>query len=138
MSRLPHGRRRLAWLLAAAVLLVVGAGGAYAYLAVRDGDVSNPDVEFVETAETPVAPAPPEPDPEPARDAGRAARHPADDGFSWPNYGLTKARTHALALSRTLRPPFRTAWAERGSVLLEFTPVLCGRRLFLLKNNGAL
>jgi outer membrane protein assembly factor BamB len=134
MSRLLHGRRRLAGLLAVAVLLVAAAGGAYAYLTVRDGDVSNPDVEFVETAQTPVAPAPPEPEP----DERAAARHPADDGFSWPNYGLTKARTHALALSRTLRPPFRTAWAERGSVLLEFTPVLCGRQVFLLKNNGAL
>ena len=26
----------------------------------------------------------------------------------------------------------------RGSVLLEFGPVLCGRRVYLLKNNGAL
>jgi outer membrane protein assembly factor BamB len=32
----------------------------------------------------------------------------------------------------------REAWAVRGRVLIEFTPVLCGRRLYLLKNNGAL
>jgi outer membrane protein assembly factor BamB len=128
MSRLLRGRRWLPWLAAVGLLLVV-AGSAFAYLAIREGDVSNPDVEFVETAEAPVAP-----EPEPRA----AARHPADDGFSWPNYGLTKARTHALSLTRTLRPPFDQAWAVRGSVLLEFTPVLCGRRLFLLKNNGAL
>lgn len=65
-------------------------------------------------------------------------RHPADDGFRWPIYGLTPQRTKYLPLARPLRPPFVERWRVSGAVLLEFTPVLCGRRLFLLKNNGAL
>jgi outer membrane protein assembly factor BamB len=110
------------------VLLVLCVAGA---LVVFDGsdDAFNPGVGFVETNEdTPDATAKPP----------RANGHPADDGFSWPIYGYSKARTHHLPLRRTPRPPYRQAWARRGSVLLEFSPVLCGRRVYLLKNNGAL
>jgi outer membrane protein assembly factor BamB len=53
-------------------------------------------------------------------------------------YGFTKSRTHHIPLAHTPRPPYRQAWAVRGNVLLEFSPVLCGRRVYLLKNNGAL
>lgn len=128
MPRLPHGRWR--WVLAgvAAVAIVVIAAAAFAVLR-SERDISNADVEFVETTPpTPTQTIPAEPPP----------RHPADDGFTWPVYGYDKPRTHVLPLNRELRPPFRQAWAERGRVLLEFTPVLCGRSLFLLKNNGAL
>ena len=107
-------------------------GLAAVVLAARGGDVSNPDVEFVETEEA-TAPAP-EPAPEPTP----RARHPADDGFAWPTYGFTDRRPHHLPLRRPLRPPFRQAWVVRGKVLLEFTPVLCRRRLFLLRDNGVL
>jgi len=93
------------------------------------GNVFNPDVGFVDTNEHA---------PSAAAKRARAHRHPADDGFTWPIYGFTKARTHALPLARTPRPPYRQVWALRGNVLLEFSPVLCGRRLYLLKNNGAL
>jgi outer membrane protein assembly factor BamB len=94
-----------------------------------EDDVSNPDVLFVETTET-----------APATTAVRAdARsHPADDGFEWSNYGFTKARTHHLPLDVTPRPPYRQAWAHRGKVLLEFAPVLCKRKVYLMKNNAAL
>ena len=93
------------------------------------GDVSNSDVTFVETTES-----------TPATVEVRAgtSRHPADDNFKWPNYGFTKTRTHHLPLNVTPRPPYRQAWAHRGSVLLEFAPVLCGRKVYLLKNNAAL
>jgi outer membrane protein assembly factor BamB len=37
-----------------------------------------------------------------------------------------------------MRPPFRRAWSVRGSILLEFSPVIAGRSLYLLKNNAAL
>jgi outer membrane protein assembly factor BamB len=67
-----------------------------------------------------------------------ARRHPADDNFEWPVYGFTKARTHHLPLDVTPRPPYHQAWAYRGSVLLEFSPVLCKRKIFILKNNAAL
>jgi outer membrane protein assembly factor BamB len=114
------------WLVLGLVLIVLG-GGAAVLLAGDEGDVSNPDVRFDATTEdAPVAPD------------DTTGRHPADDGFEWPLYGFTKARTHVLQVRRQLRPPFRAAWAERGRVLLEFAPVICGRSLFLLKNNGAL
>ena len=109
------------------MLLVLCAGIALAAFS-GTGDVFNPDVGFVDTNAARPANAP----------RARATGHPADDGFQWPNYGYSKARTHFLPLRRTPRPPYRQAWAERGSVLLEFSPVLCGRRLYLLKNNGAL
>jgi outer membrane protein assembly factor BamB len=95
----------------------------------RGGDVSNSDVLFVETTES-----------TPAAVAARAgtSRHPADDHFEWPVYGFTKARTHHLPLNLTPRPPYHQAWAYRGKVLLEFSPVLCGRKIYVLKNNAAL
>jgi len=135
----PRRRTRLWWLVAGAVslLLLAGVATAAVVMTAEEGDVSNPDVAFEETTESaPVAPEPALEEEEP--DDRRRARHPSDDGFSWPVYGYSKARTHYLPVRRTLRPPFRKAWAETGRVLLEFTPVLCGRLLFLLKNNGAL
>ena len=64
--------------------------------------------------------------------------HPADDGFRWPIFGGGPQRTHALQVEKQLRPPYRTVWARRGSVLLEFTPVSCGRSLYLLRNDAVL
>ena len=128
VSPSPRGERPLPRLAIGAVLLVLVVGGA---LVLFDSDdaVFNPEVGFVDTNEdTPSATA----------KAPRADDHPADDGFRWPHYGYSKARTHHLPLRRAPRPPYRQAWARRGSVLLEFSPVLCGRRLYLLKNNGAL
>ena len=123
----PRGARKLPWLALGAVVLVLGVVAVL--LVVRgQGDVSNPDVTFLDTTES---------TPDTARGHGRA-RHPADDGFTWPVYGFTKSRTHDLPLRRTPRPPYRQAWAVRGKVLLEFSPVLCRRKVFLLKNNGAL
>lgn len=127
MSPSPRGKRRLPWLALGAVVLVLIIGGAAVALFGKGGDVSNSDVAFVDTGEgkTVVAQMP-------------TGRHPADDHFSWPIFGYTKARTHNLPLRTTPRPPWQQAWAFRGSVLLEFNPVLCGRSLFLLKNNGML
>ena len=95
----------------------------------REGDVSNSGVTFVETTESP---------PTTTRARSGSGRHPADDAFEWPVYGYTKARTHHLPVRVTPRPPYRQAWAYRGKVLLEFAPVLCGRKLFIMKNNAAL
>jgi len=122
----PRGRRWLPRLALGAVVLVLMAGVAVALIG-EGGDVSDPDVAFVDTSDgTPiVAPRP-------------VGRHPADDRFDWPVFGYTKNRAHYLPLRRTLRPPWREAWSFRGGVLLEFNPVLCGRSLYLLKNNGTL
>ena len=93
------------------------------------GDVSNSDVGFVETTKS-----------TPAAATARAgtSSHPADDRFEWPVYGFSKARTHHLPLAVTPRPPYKQQWAYRGKVLLEFAPVLCKRKVYILKNNAAL
>jgi outer membrane protein assembly factor BamB len=122
----PHrGTRLLPRLALGVVVLVLGVVAAW-FVFRAEGDVSNPDVNFVPTTEN-----------APDTASGRG-RHPADDGFEWPVYGFRKSRTHELPLKFTPRPPYREAWAVRGSVLLEFSPVLCHRKLYLLKNNGAL
>jgi len=120
-----RGKRRLPWLALGAVVLVLG-GGAVLLLLGDGGDVLDRDVQFVDTSEGPgpVVRAP--------------GKHPADDRFAWPIFGYSKARTHHLAVRVTPRPPWQEAWAFRGGVLLEYPPVLCGRSLFLLKNNGTL
>ena len=124
-----RGQGRLRWIVLGGVLLVVAAGAAAAVvLTNRPGDVSNPNVEF--TAQEPRPPAP--------STRPQDTAHPFDDGFAWPVYGYTKQRTRWLPLDAALRPPFVQEWAVTGRVLIEFTPVLCGRSLFVLKNNGAL
>ena len=125
-----RGRRRLLWVGLAASLLVVGA--VVALLVARnhrEGDVSNPGVEF-EQGDT---------QPPTATTTQTAPKgHPSDDHFEWSVYGYTKSRTHVIDFKKQLRPPFRRAWATRGDALLEFTPVLCKRSLFLLTDDGVL
>src|SRR5215210_7112096 len=124
-----RGLGRLRWIVLGGVLLLVAAGAAAAVvLTSRPSDVSNPDVEFTQEQQPPTVP------PAPAKDGA----HPFDDGFAWPVYGYTKERTRWLPLDRDLRPPFVEQWAVTGRILIEFTPVLCGRSVFLVKNNGAL
>jgi outer membrane protein assembly factor BamB len=121
LSRL-RSRRWLPWAVLGVSLVVLGAGGA-ALLALRadQSDVSNPDVEF----RTQPPPA------QPPQNKGPRS-------FDWPVYGFDKGRTHYLPLERPFRPPFGERWGVRGSTLLEFTPALGKRSLFLLKNNAAL
>jgi outer membrane protein assembly factor BamB len=131
MTRPSGGRRRrLVWIVPALVALLLAAG-AVKVLTGGPGDVSNPDVEF-DTA-PPTAPSTPAPEPTTSK-----TKDPFDDGFEWPVYGYTKDRARYLPLKRPLRPPFNVRWRVSGSILLEFPPVLCGKSLFLLKNNGAL
>jgi outer membrane protein assembly factor BamB len=108
-------------------LLLLVAGGAVAFVMTREGDVSNPDVEFrAEPTQTPV--------PTPVPEQGR--KDPLDD-FVWADYGYSKDRRRYLPADPSVRPPFKRVWSMRGSTLLEFPPILVGKRLFLLKNNGA-
>jgi outer membrane protein assembly factor BamB len=117
-------RRRIVLLgVLAALALVAAAAGVF--VATRDqGDVSNPDVEFRADPD-PTPSATPRPDRE-------------DDSFVWAHEGYSKDRRRALPASASLRPPFFRVWAETGSILLEFSPVIGGRLLYLLKNNAAL
>jgi outer membrane protein assembly factor BamB len=109
-------RRRGAFVLAAAVILVGVIAAAAVILTGRTGNVSHPDVSF--------HPAP--------------VRHRAQRVFSWPIYGFTRDRTRDFDAADHLRPPFRTAWARHGHTLLEYPPVLRGRTLFELNNSADL
>ncbi|HEY6762919.1 MAG TPA: PQQ-binding-like beta-propeller repeat protein [Baekduia sp.] len=133
MTRPSGGRRRrLVWIVPAVIALALAAG-AVKVLTGGPGDVSNSDVEFdtaPPTAPTPTTPAP--------KTTTSSAKDPFDDGFEWPMYGYTANRARYLPLERDLRPPFNVRWKVTGSILLEFPPVICGRSLYLLKNNGAL
>jgi outer membrane protein assembly factor BamB len=123
-------RRWLRWGGLAGGLVLIAAVVAVVLVTRREGDVSNPGVEFDQAATQPASNEPKQTVP----DRG----HPADDGFEWPLFGYTKERTHVLPLHTSLRPPFRDSWAMRGRTLIEFSPVLCKRSVYLLKNNGAL
>jgi outer membrane protein assembly factor BamB len=121
-------RRRLVLGLAAVLVVLAGAAGVFALT--QGGDVSNPNVEFrPEPTQTPVAEEPP---------TEEEGRPDPLDRFVWAHYGYSKDRRKYLPASKVVRPPFTRRWSLGGSVLLEFSPVIGGRRLFLLKNNGAL
>jgi outer membrane protein assembly factor BamB len=121
-------RRRLVWVALAIVSVLLGVVAAVV-LTSRPGDVSNPDVAFETTpSQAPTTTTP----------TTTKSKDPFADRFEWPVYGLTKSRTKYLPLAQPLRPPFVVRWRLSGSILLEFPPVLCGKQLFLLKNNGAL
>jgi len=121
----PRPRRRLVVVLGAALALLVLAGGAAAFLLTRGGDVSNEGVAFrAEPTQTPEStPAP-----------DRRGEEP----FTWAHYGYSKDRRRYYPANKGMRPPYRRAWSLTGSILLEFPPVIGGRSLYLLKNNGAL
>ena len=112
-------RRWLAWIGGLLVLSAGIAAGVYLAFIKAPGDVSNPDVEFTQPAETTPAPK------------------KRDTGFDWPLYGLDLGRTRYLPDVK-LRPPFRRVWTRPGSHLIEFQPVLVSGRLYYLKNNGEL
>lgn len=123
----PTPRRFRRGLLVALAALLLLAGGAVAFVLVKQpGDVSNPDVEFTATEATP------EPDPPPERPQ-------AVDAFLWPTYGYTDNRTRDYGdAPGYLRPPFRRGWTYRSGILLEFPPAIEGASLFLLDDDGML
>ena len=131
----PHERKQR-WrriVLGAGLALVLLVSAAAAFVMVRqEGDVTNPDVEFrdqpAETPETEEV----EPDA-----PGRRKTDPVDR-FIWAHYGYTRDRRRYLPQKKPLRPPFREVWQYTGNVLLEFSPVIGGKRLFLLNDYGRL
>ena len=125
-----RGKRWLPWVGLAAALIVIAAAVILVVGTSRQGDVSNSNVEFSDT-ET-------QSQPHGAVQTPPKAGHPADDGFKWPYFGFDYSRTRVLPLKRLLRPPFRIAWRYKAKQLLEFSPVSCGRSVFLLGDNGDL
>jgi outer membrane protein assembly factor BamB len=90
----------------------------------REGDVFNADVPF-RLSSPPAAPH----TPPAARRKGK---------FTWALFGYGKQRTRYLPTNRDLGPPYRLRWSFRGSVLLEFPPILGSHSVYLLRNNGSL
>lgn len=102
-------RRRFA--VVGATLLVIGGAGLTAYLVLkRPGDVSNPDAVFNAKQ--------PEPEPRAHTD--------------WPVYGFNPQRTRYLP-ARKVKPPFsKPVWEFDAGRLLEFSPILVDRTLYVL------
>lgn len=118
--------RRTTIVLAAAVLLVLGAGGAalgvYLWNRSETRDVrGSSTVEFV-TTEAP----------------GQAAttRPPVEvETIPWPTWGFDPARTQ-YAAGIELQPPFTERWVVRGGNLIEFPPAVAYDRLYVGTNPG--
>src|SRR5215216_1460946 len=122
--------RRIVLGLGIALLALVGAAAAYV-VSREERDVFNPDVEFRdEPAATPDA------EEEPA-EPGKNKADPVDR-FIWSHYGYTRDRRRYLPLKKPVRPPFKEIWQFQGNVLLEFPPVIGGKRLYLLNDSGKL
>jgi outer membrane protein assembly factor BamB len=115
-------------LVAVGVVAVALAAAAAVVVLRQPGDVNNVDVPFEPDTSAPTVPAPAAP---------RATQDPVDR-FQWPVYGYTKDRRRYLPAGRSLRPPYRTTWAMNAGVLIEFSPVIGGRWLYLLDDDGFL
>jgi len=130
----PHERkrRRRRIVLVSGLVLALFVSAAAAYVVTRKpGDVSNPDVEFrAEPSATP------EQEVEP--DAPGKKKTDPFDRFIWPIYGYTRDRRRYLPLKDPPHPPFDEVWRFSGNVLLEFPPVIGGKRLYLLNDHGKL
>jgi outer membrane protein assembly factor BamB len=122
--------RRLVLGLVITLLALVGAAAAFVVTR-EEGDVFNPDVEFRDEP-----PATPEPEQEPEKPGG--GKTDPVDRFIWAHYGYTRDRRRYLPLKKPPRPPFKEIWQYQGNVLLEFPPVIGGKRLYLLNDHGKL
>jgi outer membrane protein assembly factor BamB len=114
------------------VLLALLGVAAVAFDRLRGpSEVSDPTVEFAETAPPTTTTAQAEPE---------NPKDRYDDGADWPVYGGNPQRTRYLPFAgpEPIRPPLLERWGSTGRVLLEFPPVLCGGRIFYLRNDGLL
>jgi outer membrane protein assembly factor BamB len=119
-------RRRLL-IAAAAAILLLGAAGAAAYVLVlkKPGDISNPDVPFIDAEPTP------EPTPEPKKNAKPA-------NFRWPMYGYTKDHRRSFDPGKPLKGPWRAKWKHKASALTEFPPAIAQNRILQLSDDARL
>jgi outer membrane protein assembly factor BamB len=136
MSGSPLNASRRPWGLfgcfGVVVLLALLGVGAVAFDRLRGpSEVSDPTVEFAEAP--PVTTTTAQREPENPKDR-------YDDGADWPMYGANAQRTRYLPFAgpEPIRPPLVERWGSTGRVLLEFPPVLCGDRIFYLRNDGLL
>jgi outer membrane protein assembly factor BamB len=126
MSGRPPNRRRRVILGIGAAIVVLVAAAAAVFALTRPGDVSNPNVEFRADDPTPTATAT-------ATPGRRHKKVNPLDSFEWPLYGYTPDRRRFLP-AKGMKPPFRRLWQRKLHALLEFSPVLDGRHLYLIDN----
>jgi len=111
-------KRRVAYIAAGLIVLVLAAGAAYVLYRKHQGrDIrGNPTVEFTKK--------------EP-----KAVKEPPE--VTWPMYGYDAARLRA-PFGLKLRPPFRAhpVWTFRAGRLLEFPPVIAYGRIYIVDNAG--
>ncbi len=120
----PGPRRWLRWGLVAVAVVLVAVGVAVAVLLLHSpGNVSHPNVEFTSPPTTATTP-PPKP-------------KPRVDNFEWPRYGYDGGRTRNFTAGPRVKPPFRIGWTFEDFALLEFPPVIYGKTLFQMDDNGS-
>jgi outer membrane protein assembly factor BamB len=103
--------------VAGACLLVAGVAIPAYLLLKRPGDVSNPEAVFAPKQEV-------------KKKKGMRAKT-----TNWPVYGLNRARTRYLP-AKGVEPPFRQRWHFDAGQLLEFSPILVGRTLYVMNNDA--
>jgi outer membrane protein assembly factor BamB len=118
----PRSTRAKAGVLVAFAALIAAGLGAYLYEHGRTSSVYHPDARFV---------------PEPEKHVKAPPPH-KEATFVWPFYGYSKNHHRYLAASAAVRPPFRQVWESKETALLEFPPVMSGKRIFQLADDGIL
>ena len=108
------------------IVALGAAGAAVAYFTVlkEPGDISNPDVPFMDAEPTP----PPK--------AKKAKEKPSN--FRWPNYGYTKDHRRSFDPAKPIRGPFRAKWKHKASALTEFPPAIAQNRILQLSDDARL
>jgi hypothetical protein len=112
---------------AAVILALAAAGAAVAYFTVlkAPGDISNPDVPFIDA----------EPTPGPKE---KQAKKVKPSRFRWPRYGYTKDHNRNFDPARKIRGPFRAKWKHKATALTEFPPAISQGRILQLSDDGRL
>jgi outer membrane protein assembly factor BamB len=119
------GRPKLRRVLIAIAVVVVLLGVLAAIVILHSpGNVSHPNLSFTAPRTTPAPPS-------------RAPKPKAVRSFVWPVYGFDNARTRDFNAPGSLAPPFHVGWRFNDYALLEFPPVIYGRSLFVLDDDGS-
>ncbi len=111
-------------------MLIAIAGGVLV-VTQREGDVSNPDVEF--QADEPTA----TPTPTPAPGKPKPTAEQLANRVSWPFYGNTADRRRVESVPASFRGPFRRRWSYVADSLVEFPPVMAKKSLYVLVDSGS-
>jgi outer membrane protein assembly factor BamB len=129
--RFPRSTRNT-WTLAAAIVVVLATGAAFAI-----AELGKPakKAAFVVPPTTPVTTTPVTTTATTAT-APRTTVKRRVDNFTVAYYGNRRTRTRDFKAIPALHPPFKLAWAFGGNALLEFPATIWGNNLYLL-DDGA-